>query len=77
MEILGWLEVQSLVKDEWRSASMRHGEPFVMTPGVLLMPLWHAGHWDSQDSVHAAQIKKHLHSTSCNKVLHKQELKLY
>ena len=57
---------------------MRHGAPFVMTPGVLPMPLWHAGHWDSQDLV---KLMMHRISFICSVLLHvllfKQELKLY
>ena len=55
---------------------MRHGVPFATTPGVLLMPLWHADHWDSQDSVKDTQIQFYC-SIILHVLLYKQELKLY
>ena len=50
-----------LVKDEWRSVLMRHGEPSVMTPGVFLMPVLLARDLDSRDLVSLVLIilKRH------------------
>jgi hypothetical protein len=60
---------------------MRHGEPFAMTPGVLLMPLSHVDRWDSQDLVSSHSDLFYLHHIMIVLVLQvlfcKQDLKLY
>ena len=48
METLGFKVVQTVLKVEWKSATIMHGELCVMTPGVLLMQEWYADSWDSQ-----------------------------
>ena len=48
METLGFKVVQTVLKVEWKSATIMHGELCVMIPGVLLMQEWYADSWDSQ-----------------------------
>ena len=37
METSGFEVAQTITKVEWKFATIMHGEPSVMTPGVLLM----------------------------------------
>lgn len=42
-EISDWWVVLSATKDGWSFATMESGAQYVMTFGVLLMPMWSAG----------------------------------
>ena len=48
METSGFKVVQTVMKVEWKSATIMHGELCVMTPGVLLMQEWYADSLDFQ-----------------------------
>ena len=46
MVMSDWWVVELREKDVWRSAVVDDGVLFVMTCGVMLMPMWFAGSWD-------------------------------
>ena len=52
METSGFEVAQTVMKVEWKSATIMHGELCVMTPGVRLMPGLPAESWDFYQQVH-------------------------
>ena len=44
--------VQTVMKVEWKSATIMHGALCVMTCGGLLMLMWSAESWDFYQQVH-------------------------
>ena len=52
METSGFEVVQTIMKVEWKSATIMHGALCVMTPGVLLMQTLHANSLGSHQQVY-------------------------
>ena len=52
METSGFEVVQTVMKVEWKSATIMHGALCVMTPGAHLMQTLHANSWDLHQQVY-------------------------